>query len=164
LNITLLSPTTGEHITLGILSFTSPQSPVFLNRNNVRGHGWVEDVFWTTKFPTIGIILPDPNGDTGSWSLEAVLDRSVLEVFINGGSQSATMTFYAEEPLEVLSVAMGGASTGVTVDVVVRALESAWAEMEGPDGIVRGNVTGNADMERREERKHARIAYAAEFE
>lgn len=92
-----------------------------------------------------------------------MLDRSVLEVFINGGSQSATMLYFAEEPLGVLSVGMSGAAAGITADVMVSALTSAWVEMEGEDGMVTGNVTGhNGSL--RAERRHVRVAYEAEFE
>ncbi|KAH9926332.1 glycoside hydrolase family 32 protein [Epithele typhae] len=63
----------------------------------------------------------------GGASLEVVMDRSMLEVFVNGGSKSATMLFFPTEPLTTLAVNASGVPEGVVVSVEVFALESVWA-------------------------------------
>lgn len=96
-----------------------------------------DDVFWTDKFSVADI----HNGT--HWNVEGVLDRSVLELFVDRGVHAATMLYYPEAPLTVLSVASNDLSEGAEVEVKVWGLESAWEAKEGVDGVVRGNVTSS---------------------
>jgi beta-fructofuranosidase len=94
-----------------------------------------DDVFWTDKFSVADIY----NGT--HWNVEGVLDRSVLELFVDRGVHAATMLYYPESPLTVLSVASNDLSEEAEVEVKVWGLESAWGAKKGSDGVVRGNVT-----------------------
>ena len=66
-----------------------------------------------------------------------MLDRSLLEVFLNGGQNSGTMSFFPEGRLDSLVVGTEGLNEGVEVGVRVWGLESTWAG-EG-DGEGKGN-------------------------
>jgi beta-fructofuranosidase len=59
--------------------------------------------------------------------VEIVVDRSIIEVFLDGGTRSATQTFFPTESLTKLVVMAGGIKYGMEISVEVRALQSAWA-------------------------------------
>ncbi|KAI0709636.1 glycosyl hydrolase [Cerioporus squamosus] len=90
----------------------------FLNRGDTLGF---QDPSFTSNFSTT--ILPR---DDGTWTMSAIVDRSIIEVFLNGGVASATSVFYATNPLALLSIATTGLSSGTTIRVEVRALKSGW--------------------------------------
>jgi len=72
--------------------------------------------------------------------LEGVIDRTILEVFLDGGRSSATTTFYPEGVLDTMEIRAGGLSEGVVISAVVWGLQSTWAAA-ATDGIVLGNTT-----------------------
>ncbi|KAJ9645824.1 Invertase [Coniosporium tulheliwenetii] len=105
-----------------------------LDTGEPREHKGFENVFYTDKFSTVNI----PNG---TWSLSGVIDRSILEVFINGGEHSATITFFPTQPLTVMALSTMDLPPDTGVSVAVYALESAWQQYENENGTVVGNVT-----------------------
>lgn len=135
-NVTFLSTTTGETLTLG--QFLSGDFPFFLDRSNIRRA--YDSPFFTDRFstnPLLGPSLPE-----SGFRLEGVLDRSILEVFLQGGERSATITFFAEQDVDAMVVRTGGLNEGAEVGVRVVALESAWARYENGTGtVVGGNET-----------------------
>jgi beta-fructofuranosidase len=133
LNFTFTSPLSGEFIRAGF-QFAGDNA-FWLDRSGT--HGMADDVFWTDKFSVADI----HNGT--HWNVEGVLDRSVLELFVDRGVHAATMLYYPDQPLTVLSVAARDLSEEAEVAVKVWGLESAWEAKEGEDGVVRGNVTAN---------------------
>ena len=70
-----------------------------------------------------------------------MIDRSIFEVFLDGGAEAATMTFFPNEPLTSVAVSAMNIPDSVKVNVVVYAVNSAWAEYENEQGTVLGNVT-----------------------
>lgn len=158
LNFTFLSPVSGESLAGGY--FFSGDTPFFLNRGPVRG--LTDNVFFTDKFSTASV--PNPQGTFG---FEAVFDRSILEVFVAGGAQSATATFFPDQPLTVLSVRSAGLPSGVTVSVRVNALLSAWQQFEDAQGTVLGNVTSSSNSSTTTNSttalRHRALNYKAEF-
>ncbi|EIM87944.1 uncharacterized protein STEHIDRAFT_54879 [Stereum hirsutum FP-91666 SS1] len=137
LNFTFYSSVSGENITGGF--FLDGDTPFWIDRGSIRGF----DNFWfTDKFLTNNLLL----GGTGNWSLEAVVDRTLLEVFLADGERSGTVSFFPEERLDGLVVGTNGLNEGIEVSLVVRGLESAWADEEvgGGNGTVLGNVTTSA--------------------
>jgi len=48
---------------------------------------------------------------------------------------------FEQGALDTLEIRASGLNEGVKVGVVVWGLKSAWTEMEGDDGVVRGNAT-----------------------
>lgn len=135
-NVTFLSSVSGESLSMG--QFLAAGSSFFIHRGLVRGF---DNPFFTDKFSATPTFAE-------TWTLAAVLDRSVLEVFLMGGQQSATLTLFPEYPLDTVVVRTAGLPDGAEASVKVWGLESGWARSENGTGTVAGNVT----MVTREER------------
>ncbi|TDZ53103.1 Invertase 4 [Colletotrichum trifolii] len=134
LNLTFSNPASGEYINGGY--FLGGDAAFFVNRNGARGF---DNVFFTER-TSIGSLTTGAN----SWSLSGVIDRSILEVFINGGVDSATNTFFTTQPLSRVVFGAMDLPGGTTLSIKVRALESAWKQMESQsDGLVHGNQSAS---------------------
>jgi beta-fructofuranosidase len=133
LNFTFSSPLSHEYLQGGF--YFGGDTPFFLDRSGVRGF---DNVFFTDKFSTAHPISAD-----GTWSLVGVIDRSIFEVFLDGGTRSSTVSFYPTEPLTQMTLSAVGIAEGMEVAVEVRAVNSAWARLENELGTVIGNVTGS---------------------
>ncbi|OAA46162.1 invertase precursor [Metarhizium rileyi] len=128
-NFTLLSPTTAEYVRGGY--YFGGDTPFYLDRGGAKGF---DDVFFTDKFSTNSLFRDN------SWSMSGVMDRSILELFLNGGVDSATTTFFATQPLKVLELAASNLPHGARASARVNVLKSSWQEMEDTqDGLVHGN-------------------------
>ena len=97
--------------------------------------------FSTNPFFTDKFSVNTPYGMQGSWRISGVIDRSIIEIFVNGGEASATNTFYTDEPLDIVRIGADGVPGGAKVSVGVWALESTW--MANANGTVVGNVTSS---------------------
>lgn len=121
LNFTFVSPHTRESLSggflLGVESF-------FLDRGRTRGF---DNVFFTDKFS----VDSPRSGD--SWSLSGVFDRSIIEVFLDQGIDSATAIFFAKQPLTRMTLATSDLPEGVRVSVRVNALQSGWPKEQSID-------------------------------
>jgi beta-fructofuranosidase len=73
--------------------------------------------------------------------MTALIDSSIFEVFIDGGADAATITFFPSQPLTSVAVSSAVIPEGVEIDVAVYVVQSAWAEYENEQGTVLGNVT-----------------------
>lgn len=131
-NFTFLSSVTGESIRGGF--FLGGDTPFFLNRGYTNGFDR-SNPFFTDKFSVNNLI----NTDTQTFRLTAVIDRSILEVFLDNGLRCGTMTFFPEGELDTLAVASGGLNPGVNVAVDVYGLKSGWTGVQGMNGTVYGN-------------------------
>ena len=58
--------------------------------------------------------------------MTGVVDRSILEVFLNGGEESATSLFFTDEPLSSVTFEATDFPDGTQVSVTVTALLSGW--------------------------------------
>ena len=134
-NFTFLSSVSGESIRGGF--YLGGDTPFFINRGNIRGF---DNPFFTDKFSTNNLI----NTNTQSFKLEGVIDRSILEVFLDNGLRSATTTFFAEDSLDTVIIATGGLNPGVKVSAKIWGLKSAWASQADANGTVVGNITARA--------------------
>ncbi|KAM3068691.1 Invertase [Clarireedia jacksonii] len=133
LNFTFSSSYTGESVSGGM--FLGGDNPFFLSRHNMLGFAETNP-FFTDRF-SVG----NPINENGEFRLDVVIDRSILETFLDGGRNSGTMTFFPEGKLDTLRVATAGLNAGVGVSVAVWGLRSGWAGQEAEDGWVYGNVT-----------------------
>jgi beta-fructofuranosidase len=136
LNYTFLSSATGESFTGGQYFYND--NPFWLDRHLVRGF---DNPFFTDRFSTN---LPY-NPQTSSFSMAGLLDRSIFEVFANGGERSATITLFPEQPFDTMILRTGGLNPGVSVSAKVWGLDSAWAQYEDENGTVKGNVTSSGN-------------------
>lgn len=132
LNMTFASPASGEALRAGY--YFGGDQPFFVDRGRLRGF---DNVFFTDKFSAADVW----NATAGAWGVRAVVDRSMLEVFVDGGVHAATVLFYPSQPLSLLSLATSNLPAGVEVSVAVWGLKSAWAGYEDEAGTVVGNVT-----------------------
>lgn len=89
----------------------------FIDRGGIQGY---ENPFFSDKFAVNSLL----SGST--WYMEAVIDRSLYEVFLDSGAQSGTVSFFPKSPLTVLTFHTTEVPTGVTINVEVYALNSVW--------------------------------------
>ncbi|KAH8658817.1 putative invertase 4 [Tricladium varicosporioides] len=132
LNFTFTASSTMESVSGGF--FFGGDNPFWMNRGRINGFGYTNP-FFTDKF-SVG----NPINSNGTFMLEGVIDRSILEVFLDGGRSSGTMTFFPEGELDTIRLATDGLNAGVVVSIVVWGLTSTW-ESQARGGIVYGNVT-----------------------
>jgi len=97
----------------------------------------------------------NPINTNGTFTLEGVMDRSILEVFLDGGRNSGTMTFFPLGELDTIELRAGELNDNVTVSVAVWGLKSTWADQASADGVVYGNMTsgGNSTQAMRRDMK-----------
>lgn len=114
LNMTFFSPVSGESVRAGI--YLRGDGAFFIDRSGCRGF---DNPFFTDKFSFTNLL-------DGEWRLSGVIDRSIVEFFLNDGLQSATNLYFADQPLTALSVAAGNLPTDTEVSVAVWSLDSAW--------------------------------------
>lgn len=131
-NFTFLSSATTESLSGGYY-LTNPRDYVFWLDRRLSSRLFDTDPFFTDKFSTN--ILPyntDLTGEEvrGEFRLSGILDRTIFECFLQGGEQSATLTLFPEQPLDVLVVRTGGLNEGVEVSVGVWGVEGTWEEEE----------------------------------
>jgi beta-fructofuranosidase len=132
LKFTFSSSVSGENVTSG---FSLADELFMIDRGDT--HGFNNSDFAPT-FSTNSTI-----SSNGTWSVEGVLDRSLLEVFLAEGVKSATVSFFPNASLDTFELATDGLSEGTSVTVTVWTLKSAWADEEvgGGNTTVVGNTT-----------------------
>lgn len=128
LNFTFSSSISGEYITGG--TFLGGSS--WMNRG--QANAFSDNIFFTDKFSTNAVY-----GQAGSVRISGVIDRSIIEIFLNGGEHSATNTFYTDSPLDTVRIGAAGIDVDAQVSVGIWALESTWDK--DVNGTVVGNVT-----------------------
>ncbi|KAL9634129.1 MAG: hypothetical protein Q9164_004282 [Protoblastenia rupestris] len=133
-NFTFLSSVTGESLRGGF--FLGGDTPFWINRGYIRGF---DNPFFTDKFSTNNLINPD----TRTFKLLGVIDRSILEIFLENGARVATVTFFPEEALDTLVLGTGDIMEGVGVTAEVYGLRGTWT---GQEGSANGNGMGNMTM------------------
>ncbi|KAL4894423.1 glycosyl hydrolase [Aspergillus ambiguus] len=113
-----ISGASGESLRGGV----AMDSGVFwMDRAGTRLFTQEDNEGYTPRFETSVVA----NGD-GEFRFTGVLDRSVLEVFLDGGWKSGTMVYYATKPLDRLRVTAEGLGNATHVEVDVWGLQSAW--------------------------------------
>ncbi|KAH0550976.1 hypothetical protein GP486_007659 [Trichoglossum hirsutum] len=111
---------TDESLRGGFFLAASADTLFWLDRSRAARR-FPDNPFFTDKFST-----STPIRDSGVWSLEAVFDRSILDVFLDDGVQTATLTCFPDARLDVLEWATEGLNEGVEVSVEAWGLESGW--------------------------------------
>ncbi|KAK7963408.1 beta-fructofuranosidase [Apiospora saccharicola] len=136
LNLTFTSPASGESLRSGF--YFGGDNPFFVDRGQLRGF---DNVFFTDKFSVADVYYESAADKTASWRVQAVLDRSMYEVFLDGGRHAGTVLVYPTQPLTVVNVAARDLPAGAQVSVAIWSLKSTWAGMANEQGTVLGNVT-----------------------
>jgi beta-fructofuranosidase len=134
LNFTFLSSVTGESVSGGtILSSGDGWGELWLDRGN--SSSW-SNSFFTDKFSVTGWY-----DRLGSWRISGIIDRSIIEVFLNAGQSKATSVFYSTEPLDKMIVSVGGVNESTTTSIRVWSLKAFWLGQADQHGTVVGNIT-----------------------
>ncbi|KAJ9648810.1 Invertase [Coniosporium tulheliwenetii] len=96
-NFTFSSSVSGESVRGGtdLLSGTT-----WVDRGETRGF---DNPYFTDKFSNSAVY-----DGSGLWRISGVIDRSIIEVFVNGGEESATNTFYPNSPLDTMALSARG--------------------------------------------------------
>ncbi|KAG5938436.1 hypothetical protein E4U59_003775 [Claviceps monticola] len=132
LNFTFANPESGDYIRGGY--YFGGYKDFYLDRGGAQDF---DHVFFTDKFST------NSYATDGKWSMSGVFDRSIVEVFLNGGIDSVTSIFFPKQPLTVMTIVSTDLPRSMQVSLRVSALESSWATMAGSDGLVLGNRTAS---------------------
>ncbi|KAG6175108.1 hypothetical protein E4U51_006768 [Claviceps purpurea] len=130
LHFTFENPESGDYIRGG--HYFGGYKEFYLDRGGAQGF---DNVFFTDKFAT------NSYATDGKWCMSGVFDRSIVEIFLNGGIDSITSIFFPREPLTVMTIVLTDIPQSMEVSIRVSALESSWAEMATSDGLVWGNQT-----------------------
>lgn len=118
LNFTFSSAASGENITGGyFFSGGENAGALWMDRGNTNGF---VDPFFTDKFSLTQATPPFAR------QIEGAVDRSVIELFLDGGHFSGTNTFYTARPLDRMVVRTAGLVEGMQVSVAVWGLRSGW--------------------------------------
>ncbi|KAF2115432.1 glycosyl hydrolase [Lophiotrema nucula] len=134
LNFTFSSSATGESVSGGTFINTGD---IWLDRSKTLGF---QNPFFTDKFSATG--LYDGNG---AWRISGVIDRSIIEVFLNGGELSGTSVFFPTQPLDQMTLGARGINGNASVSVGVWALRAAWLGQADVNGTVVGNTTSTSN-------------------
>lgn len=141
LNFTFSSSVSGEAISGG--TFIS-SGDVWLDRGRTNGF---QSPFFNDKFSATGLY----NEADGAWRLSGIVDRSIIEIFLNGGELSATSVFFPQQALDTMILRVTGLNSTATASVGVWALKAAWLGEANVNGTVYGNVTeGVNSMKKRD--------------
>ncbi|KLU89857.1 inulinase [Magnaporthiopsis poae ATCC 64411] len=121
ITFSLSSPSTGERLRWGFV-FTG-DTPFWIDRGEARAL-FQDNVFFTDKFAASDVW--NTTAGAPAWRVQAVADRSILEVFVDSGVHAATALYFPAQPLSVLHVQVGGLSPNAKVRVAVMGLEGVW--------------------------------------
>ncbi|KAF5355439.1 hypothetical protein D9758_006421 [Tetrapyrgos nigripes] len=118
LSFTFSSLTSGESL-VGSYSF-GPDHLFVLDRTNIRG-------FSNSAFANPSVFnVSQPLDEDGTLSISALIDRSIIEVFLDRGASSGTTLFYPTEPLSLFNISTVDIPPGGNVVIDVFAVESVW--------------------------------------
>ncbi|KAL3419326.1 beta-fructofuranosidase [Phlyctema vagabunda] len=118
LNFTFTASSTNESVAGGF--FFGGDTPFWFNRGKVTGF---DNPFFTDKFSTNNLLPYQVN----SFMLEVVIDRTIIEIFLDGGDRSAVATFFPEGKIDTLTIGTNDMNNDVGVHAEVWSLESGWA-------------------------------------
>jgi fructan beta-fructosidase len=103
----------GEKVTIG---YNWNKQQLFLDRGDTRGF---ENPYFTNDCASF---LAPPNGQL---KLHALVDRSIVELYVNDGERVATTVFFMEKPASELRLSAENGTVSVQ-DLRVYSLKSIW--------------------------------------
>lgn len=121
---------TDQYLRVGLVG--GSQGGVYIDRRKVGGT-WADDSpFYTDRFSSYVQPRYSSNDTTTAdqlWDLRLIVDRSLVEVFVNEGVQSAAvLTFWDQGALpDALEVVLGDGSVHID-EMRVLALKSGWLD------------------------------------
>lgn len=119
LSFNFTSSTSGEYLDGGVELDTGS---FWINRAGTHLFTQANNGNFTGQFDTSISV-----SESGQFTFSGVIDRSVFEVFLDGGKRSGTMSFFPTQPLDTLIFSATGLAEKATVDVGVWGLKSVWS-------------------------------------
>ncbi|RDW78334.1 hypothetical protein BP5796_06186 [Coleophoma crateriformis] len=130
------SSSSGESVSLSfnlVTSTTASTPPVAgfsMDRSNIKG--------WTTAplITSLTNLIPFASSDatasspTNTYKITGIMDRTILETFINDGVDAGSMIFFPTGKLDTIDLKIDGLGAGASVDFQVLGLKSGWAAEE----------------------------------
>ena len=105
----------GEYIRGGI--HLGGDAVSYVDRGGAKGF---DDPFFTDKFSVTTM------SNKNTWSASGTIDRSIFELFVDGGIESATNTFFTIDPLTSLHFNVSDLPDEVNLSLRVNALMGTW--------------------------------------
>ncbi|PVH90447.1 glycoside hydrolase family 32 protein [Periconia macrospinosa] len=130
INFKFLSSASGESISGG----TYVSGDVWLDRGRTNGFS---NPYFNDKFSQAGIYREE----LGEWRISGIIDRSIIEIFLNDGELSASSVFFPNSPLDMMVLTVSGINETAIANVGVWSLRAVWEEKGDVNGTVLGNVT-----------------------
>ncbi|KAI4709701.1 hypothetical protein J4E89_005717 [Alternaria sp. Ai002NY15] len=131
ISFTFQSSVSGESISGG--TFLS-SGDVWLDRGKTEAF---QSPYFNDKFTATGLY----DDRQGSWKISGIIDRSIIEVFLNEGELGATAVFFPTQPLDMMMLRVAGLNETATASVGVWSLKAAWLNQADANGTVAGNTT-----------------------
>jgi len=131
ISFTFQSSVSGESISGG--TFLS-SGDVWLDRGKTEAF---QSPYFNDKFTATGLY----DDRQGSWKISGIIDRSIIEVFLNEGELGATAVFFPTQPLDTMMLRVAGLNETVIASVGVWSLKAAWLNQADANGTVSGNTT-----------------------
>ena len=116
-----------------------------MSRANISG--WTHDAlfptFAVTELPPFATVRDQGDANLETYEISGVIDRTILEVYLNEGAEAGTMIFFPTRRLDTIIVETEGLGKRVRVDWEARALKSGWdAASAGHGQSVEGEIEG----------------------
>lgn len=126
------SSVSGEvvQVSIGVPAATSPTNRIgsfSMSRQGVAG--WNHDALVKTfTIPNMGPFKESQAGGTTTETYEfvGIMDRTIMEVFLNGGIDAGTMIFFPTQKLDRMKLKVGGVASGALVSFEAWGLKSGW--------------------------------------
>jgi beta-fructofuranosidase len=155
-NFTISSSQSGDKLTAGQLfsgtfwldrgqsgwgtGHTSTTTSTTISTSSSRSNASTDPIF-SQNNPFFTDKISESLEITSDYQLLVILDRSIIEIFLNGGVRSATQTFFPRALMDTLTVSCLGLDSAADVSVGAWSLNSAWTSEENGNGVVTGNGT-----------------------
>lgn len=128
-NFTFSSSVSGEYVTGG--TFIN-SGDIWLDRGHTNGF---DNPYFSDKFSATGLFNPSD----ASWRISGIIDRSIIELFLNGGELSSSSVFFPTRPLDIMALSVAGLNSSAQASVAVYSLKAAWL-----DQVSQGRNTDSA--------------------
>lgn len=114
----------------GDANATEPIAALKMTRNGLRG--WDRSgEYSVADVPALRLAEAAAGSEVDSveFTLHGVMDRSIMEVYLNGGVEAGTLLYFAEGVMDAITLKRGStaADKGVEFDFKAVALKSTWA-------------------------------------
>ena len=116
-NLTFSAPGSSDKLRAGYIFGGSNAGLAWIDRRKTTGYG-DDDPTFTDRFSVAGVALAK--------TISGVIDRTVLELFVDDGAFSGTTLFFPEDRFTNMSLEAGNMPEGASVSIQVWDLSGTW--------------------------------------